>query len=155
MRDLLALPATLLALIAASTINAQGHPRPADLLPEHQAHLKRERQAQEQLQWQQPVGMRKMSSDEGEKFFLYYWDFGESSAEPETLNEHIDGAGITPTLRRDCWHLWRLTLSERITSDDSLDIACSRETGVLALLEPRLVLRLIDRTAVAARRISA
>jgi hypothetical protein len=94
MRDLLVLPATLLALIAASTTNAQGHLRPADLLPEHQAHLKREQQAQEQLQWQQPIGMRKMSSDEGEKFFLHYWDFGESAAAgSETLDEeHIDGA---------------------------------------------------------------
>jgi hypothetical protein len=92
MRDLLALPATLLALIAASTANAQGHLRPADLLPEHQTHFKRERQAQEQLQWQRPIGMRKMSSDEGEKFFLQYWEFGESSAEPEILDGHFDGA---------------------------------------------------------------
>jgi hypothetical protein len=92
MRDLLALPATLLALIAASTINAQEHLRPADLLPEHQTHLKRERQAQEKLQWQQPIGMRKMSSDEGEKFFLHYWDFGDSSAEAETLEEYIEDA---------------------------------------------------------------
>jgi hypothetical protein len=92
MRDLLALPATLLALIAASTINAQEHLRPADLLPEHQTHLKRERQAQEQLQWQQPIGMRKMSSDEGEKFFLHYWNFGDSSAEAETLKEYIEDA---------------------------------------------------------------
>jgi hypothetical protein len=92
MRDLLALPATLLALIAASTINAQEHLRPADLLPEQQTHLKRERQAQEQLQWQQPIGMRKMSSDEGEKFFLHYWNFGDSSAEAETLKEYIEDA---------------------------------------------------------------
>jgi hypothetical protein len=92
MRDILALPATLLALITASTINAQEHLRPADLLPEHQTHLKLERQAQEQLQWQQPIGMRKMSSDEGEKFFLHYWDFGDSSAEAETLEEYIEDA---------------------------------------------------------------
>ncbi|KAM0711772.1 hypothetical protein Q7P35_001140 [Cladosporium inversicolor] len=93
MRDLLALPATLLALIAASSTNAQGHLRPADLLPEHQAHIKRERQAQEQLQWQQPIGMRKMSSDEGEKFFLHYWDFGESATGSETMDgQRIDGA---------------------------------------------------------------
>ncbi|KAM0715331.1 hypothetical protein Q7P37_008829 [Cladosporium fusiforme] len=89
MRDMLALPATLLALIATAAATAENQPRPADLHPEHQKHLKRERQVQEQLQWQQPIGMRKMSGDEGEKFFLHYWDFGDSQAESETLEEHI------------------------------------------------------------------
>jgi hypothetical protein len=92
MRDLLALPATLLALIAAHPTNAQEQLRSADVLPEHQTHLKRERQAQEQLRWQQPVGMRKMSGDEGEKFFLHYWDFGDSLAEDETVDEYIEDA---------------------------------------------------------------
>ena len=59
-----------------------------------------------------------------------------------------------PTLPRDCWPLWHHTLSERILSDGSLDIACSHGIGDLALLEPSLVLRLIGRTAVAERRIS-
>jgi hypothetical protein len=93
MRDILALPATLLALIAASTATAQHQqPRAADFAPEHQTHLKRERQAQEQLRWQQPVGMRKMSGDEGEKFFLHYWNFGDSPAGSETLEEYIEEA---------------------------------------------------------------
>lgn len=89
MRDLLALPATLLALIATTTA-AENQPRPADLRPEHQKHLKREQQAQEQLQWQRPVGMRKMSGDEGEKFFLHYWNFGDLPAESETLEEQVE-----------------------------------------------------------------
>ena len=90
MRDILALPATLLALIATSAATAQHQPRPADFAHEHQTHLKRERQAQEQLRWQQPVGLRKMSGDEGEKFFLHYWDFGDAPAGSETLQEYIE-----------------------------------------------------------------
>lgn len=87
MRDLLALPATLLALVATSAASSENRPRTADLHPDHQKHLKREQQAQERLQWQQPIGMRKMSGDEGEKFFLHYWDFGDRSPASETFDE--------------------------------------------------------------------
>lgn len=89
MQDIFALPATLLALIAIAGATAQNQPRLADLHPDHVKHLKREQHAKEQLQWQQPVGMRKMSGDEGEKFFLHYWDFGDLPAETEKLEEQV------------------------------------------------------------------
>ena len=90
MRQVFALPATLLALLATTDASAQNDPRPADLHPEHQKHLKREQQAKDQLQWQQPLGMRKMSGDEGEKFFLHYWDFGDLPADgTETLKDVV------------------------------------------------------------------
>lgn len=86
MRDLnclLSLPATLLPLVLGYGASAQelqwpyNLPRTAKYYPEHEAHLKRDLVAREKLENQQPVGMRKMSEDEGEMFFLHYWDFGE------------------------------------------------------------------------------
>lgn len=79
---LLALPAGLLSLVANSAVYAQdlqwphNLPRTIRYFPEHEAHVKREAEAQERLRWQKPVGVQKMRDDEGEKFFLQYWDFG-------------------------------------------------------------------------------
>lgn len=80
---LLALPATLLAFIATSTVSAQDLTWPYNLpsnvkyFPEDEAHVKRNVEAQQRLAWQTPVGMKKMGSDATEKFWPHYWDFGQ------------------------------------------------------------------------------
>jgi hypothetical protein len=43
--------------------------------PEHEPHIKRNLEIQQRLNTAFPSGIRKMSHDEGEKFFLNYWQF--------------------------------------------------------------------------------
>ena len=82
MHRLLALPATLVPLILDHGVFAQelqwpySLPRTSKYYPEDEGLMKRELGAMQKLGEQQPVGMRKMSEDEGEMFFLHYWDFG-------------------------------------------------------------------------------
>lgn len=88
MRDfktLLVLPASLLSLFSHSFVYAQNLP-PSDLLPldaeysaEHEHLVKREWEAAERLAWEVPIGVRKMSGDPDEKFFLHYWKFDEDA----------------------------------------------------------------------------
>ncbi|KAK6438026.1 hypothetical protein LTR95_005775 [Oleoguttula sp. CCFEE 5521] len=87
MRDFaawLALPATLLGFIAfpeAAAADAlqwpYNLPPTVKYHPEHEPLVKRQLEAKEKLASQRPIGMRKMSEDEGEMFFLHYWDFGD------------------------------------------------------------------------------
>ncbi|KAL1296878.1 hypothetical protein AAFC00_004493 [Neodothiora populina] len=46
--------------------------------PEHEQHLKRDLEIQQRLDTDVPAGVRKMSDDEGEKFFMDYWQFGDT-----------------------------------------------------------------------------
>lgn len=81
--NLLALPAALLTLIATTPIYAE-----TQLWSGHNAlHTLHgdDDQAQTTLLHHtssKPPKVRKMSEDEGEKFFLHYWDFGEQEALP-------------------------------------------------------------------------
>ena len=52
-------------------------PRIERVHPEHDVHIKRHAEAQERLEREAPSGVRKMSDDLGQKFFLDYWDFGD------------------------------------------------------------------------------
>ncbi|KAI5360075.1 hypothetical protein Slin15195_G119370 [Septoria linicola] len=87
---LLALPASLLIVLSATAINAEelkwpfNLPRNVKYYPEDEPHVKRGLEAQQKLTWQEPVGMKKLGDDPGEKFFLHYWDFGEYAATDET-----------------------------------------------------------------------
>ncbi|KAF2480004.1 hypothetical protein BDY17DRAFT_29998 [Neohortaea acidophila] len=81
---LLALPASLLLAILASCCTSAAEvawpynlPRTAKYYPEHEAFASKEWAAQEKLAWRRPTAVRKMSGDEGEKFFLQYWAFEE------------------------------------------------------------------------------
>ncbi|TKA62912.1 hypothetical protein B0A55_12322, partial [Friedmanniomyces simplex] len=82
---LLSLPASLLSLIAATQVGAQelawtdALPRAAE---QEDVNLRRDFEIPQRLAWQAPAGVRKMSDDEGEKFFLHYWDFGDDMAHP-------------------------------------------------------------------------
>lgn len=100
MRDfrlLFSLPTSLLTLLAGTAVEAQqktSWPRDARDDLDHQDHLKRDLEIQQRLSWQAPSSVKKMSGDdEGEKFFLHYWDFGEqytnASLVPAGLNAAI------------------------------------------------------------------
>lgn len=80
------LPRNLLILIAAwpLTANAQQQwpyniPPHMKYFPEDEAHVKRELSIQQRMAEEQPVIVRKMSADEGEKFYLEYWQFAADS----------------------------------------------------------------------------
>jgi hypothetical protein len=80
---LLALPTGLLSVVAAHAQELpwpQNLPRTVRYYPQHEAHMKRETEAQQRLEWQAPFGVRKMADLEGEKFFLGYWGFGDDEA---------------------------------------------------------------------------
>ncbi|KAL2026577.1 hypothetical protein VTO58DRAFT_102557 [Aureobasidium pullulans] len=77
---LFALPATLFFVIF-TPVNGQDWPynlpAGAKYYPEHEHHIRRDLEIQQRLNVASPSGIRKMSEDEGEKFFLDYWQFGE------------------------------------------------------------------------------
>lgn len=84
-RSLGALPPSLLLLIAHAAWPAYSqdvpwpYNLPADMkyYPEHEHLVKRDLRIQQKLQISPATGVRKMSPDPGEKFFLQYWSFAE------------------------------------------------------------------------------
>ncbi|KAG9682648.1 hypothetical protein KCU95_g14131, partial [Aureobasidium melanogenum] len=80
---LLAIPAALITTIFATPAYSQDWPYnlPSDAkyYPEHEHHIRRDVEIQQKLNLTSPCGMRKMSDDEGEKFFLDYWQFNEQA----------------------------------------------------------------------------
>jgi len=93
MRQLLSLPASLLIflpLLPWPVISEVSWPYnlPAHVKywPEDEIHVKRDLNIQQRLAAQAPAGVRKMGEDEGEKFFLEYWQFdgGRPDAEEST-----------------------------------------------------------------------
>lgn len=123
---LFALPTSLL-LLTLTTItptHAQKHLSPRDLspefkyYPEHAHILQRDLDIKRKLQWQNPIGVRKLGPDPGEKFYLDYWIFDEqkqqepvayqnNTAEPiqpgKCLRRHYD----VPETRRSISNLWK------------------------------------------------
>jgi progranulin len=85
---LLSLPTGLLSIIASFPIvvcaeaqwpyNLAPHEK---YYPEDEAHIKREADILRRMEWSRPRGIKKMSLDEGEKFFLDYWHFEEEEEE--------------------------------------------------------------------------
>lgn len=83
---LFALPASLLLLIATSSTRVSAHelqwpynlPPHVKYYPEDEALVRRNVEIQQKLQHQPAAGVRKMSDDPGEMFFLDYWSFAPS-----------------------------------------------------------------------------
>lgn len=78
--------------------------------PHHAAHLKRDLEIQQKLAVSAPNGVRKMSSDEGEKFYLEYWQWEGQPASsvaglviPDTHNDHR-GRSRRPTTSEELSH---------------------------------------------------
>ena len=102
--------------------------------PEDEPLMRRNEEAQEKLQNEKPVGIRKMSLDEGEMFFPHYWTFESdekadgSIASPD--NESIirrspaldeDGEVFgNETLEENIWPVIALHTNEEISRDPLL-----------------------------------
>lgn len=80
--SLLTLPTSLLALLTLIP-PTRSQPWPYNLpphekyFPEHEQYIKRNLEIQQKLVAASPAGVRKMSNDEGEKFYMEYWQFGD------------------------------------------------------------------------------
>ena len=99
---ILALPAAIIALLASlppSTSEPWSYNLPAHerYYPEHEQHMRRHLEVQERLSVEAPVGMRKMSSDQGEKFFLDYWEFGHDER-PDDIVDKPGSDGASPPM---------------------------------------------------------
>ncbi|EXJ82115.1 hypothetical protein A1O1_08184 [Capronia coronata CBS 617.96] len=131
---LAALPTSLLALIAstAAPVVCQGSNWPYDLppdakyYPEDEVLMKRDIDIQQKLERRPVTGVRKMSTDPGEKFYLEYWGFEQEedlvdrsslTNRNATLFTSFDAPvrmhsrrgstrAISPYLRLPGWHLF-------------------------------------------------
>jgi hypothetical protein len=78
---LLALPPAIIALCATTPVIAQESqwphnvPRHLKYFPEDEVHARRGLSVKQRLQHEKPIGVRKMSLDEGEMFMLDNWIF--------------------------------------------------------------------------------
>jgi hypothetical protein len=85
-------------LISAEKINPSGDqeskeaetPLPASLI------LRRNAAIASQLAAGPALGVKKMSDDEGEKFFLDYWSFGNDSSSGNITEGHVSDDGFSP-----------------------------------------------------------
>ncbi|KAF2424862.1 hypothetical protein EJ08DRAFT_411583 [Tothia fuscella] len=120
MHRILALPTSLLLLIATSPFYSLAEPQwphnlPPDAryFPEDEVHVKKGLDAMKKLVSQNPIGARKMSGDAHEMFFLDYWQF-------EDMNE----TSILPASSATSQHqLSKRALSPEyanLTMDDNL-----------------------------------
>ncbi len=81
--QIFALPAGLLGLLASFPYQTRGQalrwpynlPSHVKYYPEDEFLVRRDESIQQNLQWHPVVGVKKMSEDEGEKFYLDYWTF--------------------------------------------------------------------------------
>lgn len=113
---IIALPACLIAVVFAaaepSTSTACSSqipwpynlPRTVKYFPEHAEHIRREEVAAKRLTWQSPIGVKKMSGDPGEKFFLHDWSFDDefSLQDPRSQVElhynHTEKLDVQPAI---------------------------------------------------------
>ncbi|USP76739.1 uncharacterized protein yc1106_04013 [Curvularia clavata] len=89
---LLSLPPAIIALCATSPViaEAESHqrqwphnvPKHLKYFPEDEVHAKRGLSVAQRLQYEKPIGVKKMSTDEGEMFMLDNWIFASDSQQP-------------------------------------------------------------------------
>ena len=67
--------------------------------PEEEAHVKRSLDIQARLRREKPIGVKKMSSDEGEMFFLHNWIFeaNKDLGPKEQNSNRIEERSLDPT----------------------------------------------------------
>ncbi|KAF2809718.1 uncharacterized protein BDZ99DRAFT_35198 [Mytilinidion resinicola] len=89
--NLLSLPSALLLLTISPSLAAvetqwpHNLPKHMKYFPEDEVHVKRGLQIQERLAWETPVGVKKMSTDEGEMFMFDNWIFQGDQEAKELL----------------------------------------------------------------------
>jgi hypothetical protein len=101
MASSISLPSSLLLLVLASSLQAisaeaQSPNKPdvgENYWPDHEALVKRGLESMKRIQYQTPIGVRKMSTDPDEMFFLDYWEFEDTDTNSEP--------DICPTNRTD------------------------------------------------------
>ncbi|KAF2004952.1 hypothetical protein P154DRAFT_519009 [Amniculicola lignicola CBS 123094] len=98
--NLLALPTGVILLLYVAPVAAEQQwphnlPRHMKYFPEDEVHVKRGISVQERLQREKPIGIKKMSSDEGEMFFLDNWIFASDVPHHEKKAIHDESANLT------------------------------------------------------------
>lgn len=107
--NILSLPPALLLLLSTLSWPAGAYQESvpkraahAKYWPEHEVLARRDARIQMKLATARPVGVRKMSEDEGEKFFLHYWQFdGQQAGHEPYFDAPISNGGAalkTPEL---------------------------------------------------------
>lgn len=96
---LLALPPAVI-LLCVSTLAAEPQwphnlPKHMKYFPEDELHVKRGLSIQERLQREKPVGIKKMSMDESEMFFLDNWIFASDVKDAEKRSDAEGLANLT------------------------------------------------------------
>jgi len=99
---LLALPPAILALLGSSCAAElqwpHNLPKHLKYFPEDEVHVKRSLSFQERIKKEKPIGVKKMSSDEGEMFFLDDWIFASDVQSVEKRSEPEELANLTSQL---------------------------------------------------------
>ena len=89
----LAVLIALLSFYICAALANEAPPWPADNHNVEDEELsKRELRVRERMALQAPIAVRKMSVDEGEKFFLDYWEFGDDGK-----NDHGLASSLAPS----------------------------------------------------------
>ena len=115
---LLSLPSSILLILCATPANAEQQwphnlPKHMKYFPEDEKHVKRGLDITERLKYERPIGMKKMSTDEGEMFMLDNWIFAPSQskrAEYETFSNGTYQAqpAIRPNAQEDWFERMRV-----------------------------------------------
>jgi len=93
---LLTLPSAVIVLLVATTSSAEPQwphniPKHLKYFPEEEIHAKRSLEIQQRLQHERPVGVKKMSLDEGEMFMLENWIFAsDARGQPSEPSDYTD-----------------------------------------------------------------
>ncbi|KAF9693729.1 hypothetical protein EKO04_008537 [Ascochyta lentis] len=109
----LSLPSTVLLLLCATPIATASQQWPHNLpkhmkyFPEDERHVKRGLDIRERLQHEKPVGMKKMSTDEGEMFMLDNWIFASSQSKRSEYEDFGNGTyQAQPPIRPNAEDEW-------------------------------------------------
>jgi len=110
---LLSLPPTVLVLLcAAPTVSAQQQwphnlPKHMKYFPEDEHHVRRGLDIKERLRYERPVGIKKMSTDEGEMFMLDNWVFAPSESKRSEYEDLGNGTyQARPAIRPNAADEW-------------------------------------------------
>jgi hypothetical protein len=110
--SLLSLPPAIILLLCATPAFAEpawphNLPKHMKYFPEEEAHVRRGLDIREKLRNEKPIGMRKMSLDEGEMFVLDDWIFAsdtDRNSEPRNLhNQTIPASSPLRPLAEEEW----------------------------------------------------
>ncbi|KAH6639844.1 hypothetical protein C7974DRAFT_331457 [Boeremia exigua] len=111
---LLSLPSSVLLLLCATPVaSAQQQqwphnlPRHVKYFPEEEQNVKRGLEIRERLRHEKPVGMKKMSTDEGEMFMLDNWVFASSERKRAEYGDLGNGTYLAqPAIRPNAADEW-------------------------------------------------